>query len=75
MARREVPRSQVREHKAMTATKKPQRKDIVDELQARGDALSLRAARYIRMKRTMLEGVQMAYRKLCARTLLEDRNG
>lgn len=29
--------------------------DIVDELEARGDSLSMRAARYIRVKRTTCE--------------------
>lgn len=65
-------RASLRGHRGPIMTKKKtQPEDIVDALEARGDALSRRAARYIRIKRTRLEGIELAYKKLCARTLLE----
>lgn len=49
--------------------------DIVEELELRGDDLSLRAARYIRIKRLTLEGVERTYRSLCHKTLEGERHG
>ena len=40
--------------------------DIVDELEARGDELSKRAARYIRLKRQMLAGRESEIRHMVA---------
>jgi repressor of nif and glnA expression len=50
-----------------------QRLDIAEELEARGDELSLRAARYIRIKRHMMAGVSEAYRNLGEKILREER--
>lgn len=47
--------------------------DIAEELEARGDDLSRRAARYIRLKRNMLAGVSDAYHRLCAKTVEDER--
>lgn len=43
--------------------------DIVDELEARGDSLSLRAARYIRIKRNTEEGLERELRRMCQKSL------
>lgn len=45
----------------------------MDELEARGDPLSLRAARYIRIQRVMRDGLDKAYRHLCQRSLEWER--
>lgn len=49
-----------------------ERLDIVEELEARGDALSLRAARYIRIKRTSLRLVEETHSRLCSRLLKQE---
>jgi hypothetical protein len=54
-------------------SKEPQ--DIVDELEARGDDLSMRAARYIRIKRGTARDIEGAYRRLGERLLEEERHG
>jgi hypothetical protein len=41
--------------------------DIVDELEARGDPLSVRAARYIRIKRSTEDGLRTELRRVCQR--------
>ncbi len=43
--------------------------DIVDELNAKGDPLSLRAARYISVKRAYCEGLERDRRALAQRSL------
>ena len=43
--------------------------DIVDELEAEGSALSLRAARYIRIKRITCEGLEKSLRRMCEKSL------
>lgn len=52
--------------------KKTQPEDIVDALEARGDDLSRRAARYIRIKRTMLAGREAEIRHM-AKAHLEEQ--
>mgnify|MGYP007131755373 CR=1 FL=1 len=48
--------------------------DIVDELRARGDPLSLRAARYIEIKRSWAEALD-ADRRAAAQRSLQQGNG
>jgi len=43
--------------------------DIADELRARGDSLSLRAARYIEIKRTTCRGLEASLRSMCQKSL------
>lgn len=43
--------------------------DIVDELEVRGDPLSMRAARYIRIKRNTEEGLERELRRMCQKSL------
>jgi hypothetical protein len=43
--------------------------DIVDELEAEGSPLSLRAARYIRIKRQTEEGLESQLRSMCRKSL------
>lgn len=49
--------------------------DIVDELEADGTALSLRAARYIRIKRHTEEGLRESLSHMCQRSLEHERQG
>jgi phosphoribosylformylglycinamidine (FGAM) synthase PurS component len=46
--------------------------DIVDELEARGDPLSIRAARYIRIKRNTEEGLERELRRMCQKSLARE---
>lgn len=43
--------------------------DIVDDLEAEGSPLSLRAARYIRIKRNTEEGLERELRRMCQKSL------
>lgn len=43
--------------------------DIVDELEAEGSVLSLRAARYIRIKRTSCDLLEKDLRSMCEKSL------
>lgn len=50
-----------------------ERLDIVEELEARGDKLSLRAAKYIRLKPWMLAGREAEIRYMAANNIQEHR--
>lgn len=43
--------------------------DIVDALEAEGSPLSLRAARYIRIKRNTEEGLERELRRMCQKSV------
>lgn len=49
-----------------------EKQDIVDALEERGDELSLRAATYIRIKRTMERLRDDEHRALCRKLLAEE---